>query len=328
MTRLEVDDSTVMITELADGIRTVEVQPRADLFVPLRTCRTSYPVELIRLILDVKGPAYLCDEISRDVNPAYVQRDLEADLLAYFTAEALADKYILDFGCGSGASTMVLARLFPGSQIVGVELEESLLRVARARLAHYGYSNVTLHLSPSGDELPDGLPPFNLVVLSAVYEHMLPLERRVLLPRIWSTIATGGALFINMTPHRYFPIEHHTTGLPFLNYMPPSLALAVARRFSRRIDPTEPWETLLRRGIRGGTEQEILAILRGQPGGARLMEPSQRGLADRVDLWYSALSQARLRLVKKGLRAGLKVLRSLTGVTLVPNLSLAIRKVD
>jgi hypothetical protein len=59
-----------------------------------------------------------------------------------------------DFGCDSGASTAVLARLFHGVQLVGVELEELLLNLAKLRAARLGLRNAEFLLSPSPVTLP------------------------------------------------------------------------------------------------------------------------------------------------------------------------------
>jgi hypothetical protein len=67
----------------------------------------------------------------------------------------------------------------------------------------------------------------------AVYEHRLPAERRTLMPQLSDHLWAGGILFINQTPHRWFPYEHQSTALWGTNYLPRPLALASARRFSR-----------------------------------------------------------------------------------------------
>jgi SAM-dependent methyltransferase len=327
-TTLNHTDAEIRIEALPGGMKRVKVVPHKNLFMPRDSWQTSYPLSLIRLILEVKGPAYLCDEMAREEDAEYVRRDLETDLMAYFDVSDFENKRSLDFGCGSGASSMILHRLFPQTEIVGVELDETLLRVARARAAHYQCTNVKLLQSPAGSELPVGIGKFAWVILSAVYEHLLPDERLMIIPKIWDAIIDDGYLFLNMTPHRYFPIEHHTTGLPLINYMPDRLALAAARTFSKRIDKTEPWQTLLRRGIRGGTEREILSILERE-GAAQhpvLLEPSKQGLRDRIDLWYSALNQTRLIALKRLLKASIKGFKLISGMTLVPNLSLVIQK--
>jgi hypothetical protein len=51
---------------------------------------------------------------------------------------------------------------------------------------------------------------------------------------MWSALRPHGLLFITETPHRYWPTEGHTTGLPFINYVPDALAGAAARHLSGR----------------------------------------------------------------------------------------------
>ena len=320
-------EGQVSIIQQNNDLKKISVESLNNSFSPLRQCETNYPLSLIELIFQTKGASYLCDEICRETDPNYVERDLKQDLTAYFTEEDFSGKRILDFGCGSGASSMILSRMFPKSEIVGVELEEKLLKTARARLEFYQYPNVEFHLSPSGNELPPGIGSFDFVVMSAVYEHLLPKERESVIPKVWSVIKPEGYLFLNMTPHRWFPIEHHTTGLPLINYLPANLALGITRKFSKRIDPNESWEIFLRRGIRGATENEIINILRKHSNSkARLIEPSQKKLKDRIDLWYSQLNQQNRLAAKKTIKVLLKTLRAVSGITLVPNLSLVIKK--
>src|SRR5436309_1759361 len=221
-------DADVQVEDLPNGRRRITVQPINLPFMPSSTCETAYPLDLIEAIFATKGPAYLCDEILRDEQPTYVRLALARDLGAYFDLGWFHEKRVLDFGCGAGASTMSLAKLFPGARIVGIEVDQRLLALAHRRQQHYGFSNVALTRSPSALELPPVIGRFDCVVLSAVYEHMLPQERVRILPLIWSVIRPGGFLFINQTPHRYFPYESHTTSLPFINYLPDILALAYA----------------------------------------------------------------------------------------------------
>ncbi|HUR97985.1 MAG TPA: methyltransferase [Pyrinomonadaceae bacterium] len=324
---LEHPEGRVGVNDLAAGRRTINVELRDhNTFSPSLECETGYPIELIRLILEIKGPAWLCDEIARDADPDYVLKHFENEMRAYFDFETFEGKRILDFGCGSGASTMCLAKLFPRSDITGVELESDLLKVARGRLDHYNFKNVRFLHSPSGTELPEELGRFDLVVLSAVYEHLLPRERSIVLPQIWSLLNEGGVLFLNQTPHRYFPIELHTTSLPFINYLPDSLTLKAARKFSHRVDENDSWESLLRAGIRGATVREIRKHLRGDSTTPVMLAPTKTGLGDRVDLWYSTTNPNNRPAVKRAARTALKALRSLTGVALVPELTLAFRK--
>lgn len=291
-----------------------------------RTCETAYPLDLIEAILRVKGLAYVCDEILRDESPEYVEGSLRLDVFAYVGEEGFQGKDVLDFGCGCGASTMVLSRMLPKARIVGVELVEEFVSIGEMRKHHYRCDNVRFALSPDGESLPNGIPKSDYVILSAVHEHLLPDERSHLLPRIWENLKIGGIFFVDQTPYRWFPIETHTTHLPMINYLPRSLALRYARAFCRRVAPKETWEKLLRRGIRGGTSREILRILAKNPGKPVLLKPQRLGVSDRIDLWHRRSASARNPGLKRAMAICLKAIRLTTGITITPNLALAIQK--
>lgn len=320
-------DGLVHVEQLKAGKNKISVELlNQKLFMPVGTWQTSYPVDLIERIMDIKGPNYVCDEIMRDEDPMYTQHRLKYDILSYVGEDSFDSKRILDFGCGCGSSTAVLARMFPNTEIVGVELEDKFLSIARLRAKYYEFDNVSFTLSPDGYSLPFDLGDFDYAILSAVYEHLLPDERRTLLPKIWSHIKLGGILFISQTPNRYFPVESHTTGLPLINHLPGKVALHIARKFSRRVGPDESWETLLRRGIRGGTVKEIMQILNTTSEKPILCNPERLGIKNRVDLWYQTSSHARLSTLKKSLLYCLKTLGLIAGTTVIHSLSLTIKK--
>jgi ubiquinone/menaquinone biosynthesis C-methylase UbiE len=310
------------IEAVGNGRHRIRLSAAPGVYIPHAMWETSYPVDLIREIHAIKG-TYLCDEIMRDEDPGYVEHHLRHEVLAYVAPEEFSGKRILDFGCGSGASTMVLGRLLPACEIVGVELDDKLLRIARRRAEHYGRGNVAFLLSPSPDRLPDDLGQFDYVILSAVFEHMLPVERETLLPLIWRHLKPGGVLFMNETPHRFAPLEMHTTNLPLINYLPDALAHRAACRFSAQVDPAASWNELLRAGIRGGSVTEIMRILR-RCGKAQLLDP-RPGYGDRIDVWFGKLSRNH-RWLKLSFRAAVKALKRATGIQFVPWLALAIRK--
>lgn len=310
--------SGLRVEPLADGRHRVFVQPEASCPGASDTWTTAYPPELVYEIHAAKGP-YVCDEIMREEDPRYVEHAIRHEVLGYVEAAGFSGKRVLDFGCGAGASTLVMSRLLPPCSLVGIDLQERLVHLARLRAEHLGKPWLRFFVSPSGDAIPEGIGTFDYVVLSAVYEHLLPQERRRLIPRLWRSLRPGGVLFVNQTPHRYSPIEMHTTGLPLINYLPDALAFRAARRFSKRLKGDESWPDLLRAGVRGATIREVLAMLGT---GAELMKP-RRG--DLIDLWHGKLSPRHAAL-KKAIWTGLKVLKPVGGIHLVPELTLAIRK--
>jgi 2-polyprenyl-3-methyl-5-hydroxy-6-metoxy-1,4-benzoquinol methylase len=323
-------DASVRIERTDDGRKyRLSVEPKDGLFVPARRWETAYPLDLIEHVLRVKGPAYLCDEIRRDEDPLYVQHCFKWDILSYVGEDAFAGRRVLDFGSGSGASSMVLARLLPSAaELVGVELAPDYVELARHRARFYGVEDrVSFRLSADASTLPADIEQFDYIVLSAVYEHLVPDERRSLLPLLWRHLRPRGVIFVDQTPYRWFPIEMHTTGLPLINYLPDRLTLACARRFSKRVGPDVSWPELMRRGIRGGTTREIIEILNRDGWHAKLLKPSRLGVRDDIDLWYQFSRTRRKPRIKKLLMWGFRAIKATTGLSMVPTLSLAIQKV-
>lgn len=55
------------------------------------------------------------------------------------------DKLILDAGCGTGYTTLVLAESNPGAKIVGIDLSEESVKLAEKRLEYHGFTNTEFH---------------------------------------------------------------------------------------------------------------------------------------------------------------------------------------
>lgn len=318
---------TATIRELGDGRRQISVDaPGEQLPVTVREWATRYPLELIEHVLEVEGIARFCEEIARDESDTYLTLYLHHCILSYLPPEDFAGKRLLDFGCGAGASTMVLARMFPQTEIVGVDIDARMIELARHRARWMETASVRFEPSE-----PCALPPdvgtFDFIVLSAVWEHLMPEERSLLVPRLWRTLEGGGVLFLNQTPHRWYPIERHTTGLPLLNYAPASLACRAANRFSARLPGNESWDQLLRRGIRGGTAREVMRVLRRTGDGhPRLLQPSRLGAKDPVDIWYAYSQRLAPMPVKAKMRRVFKIVSGLTGSTFAPGIDIAVEK--
>lgn len=58
---------------------------------------------------------------------------------------------ILDLACGTGISTLAIAERYPAAHIVGVELREEYLSVARQKVHQRGVANIELVLSRAED---------------------------------------------------------------------------------------------------------------------------------------------------------------------------------
>ncbi|WP_028316302.1 class I SAM-dependent methyltransferase [Desulfatibacillum aliphaticivorans] len=314
----------VRLIQQPDGAKTIEVYT-SGASKPDKKWTTSYHPDLIRAVLDAKGPAFLCDEIRRDEDPRYTPGLLNKSILAYFNKQYLNGKRILDFGCGSGASAMVLKRMFPQAHIVGVERSAKLLKIAELRTKHYGFKNIEFLMSPNDDQLPPDLSEFHLVLLNAVYEHLLPRERRILTTKLWDAVKPGGCMLVTETPYRWFPIETHTTGLPLINYLPKAAAAPMARRFSFRVKNEEPWHALLRRGIRGATVKEVYKILKSHDPHAQIMQP-RPGIKSPHQIWLEAASERNMKTPMKLAVKSCRFLTAKTGLGVSPYICFAVQK--
>lgn len=62
-------------------------------------------------------------------------------------------KVILDAGCGTGYKSLVLAAANPGAKIVGVDISEKSIDLAKQRLQYHGFGNAQFYIS-SIEDLP------------------------------------------------------------------------------------------------------------------------------------------------------------------------------
>jgi 2-polyprenyl-3-methyl-5-hydroxy-6-metoxy-1,4-benzoquinol methylase len=297
-----------------DKVR-ILVQDTKDRYHPFPELLTRYPPELIKEFLKVKGPAWFTGEIARDEQAEYLEDVFNSSVLGYLAPDQLEHARILDFGCGRGASTAIMARRFPHATIVGTDIHD--LKLARLRAAFHNLNNINFVQTSSGEVLPRDLGDFDCIILSAVYEHILPSERKTILPQLWASLRPGGVMLIYETPNRWFPVETHTTGgLPFINYMPDRLAAALARHSPFRDLKGQDWSTLLRNGLRGGSIGELRSLLPD----AVFLEPRN---GDRIDLWMEISGGGRGR---QAFGRVAKSLKRLFGFELVPYLTLALSK--
>ncbi len=216
---------------------------------------TLFSKELLEKIVKVKKE-WSKDEIDRSELLTY----LELPLKRYFQRFSinLHDKIILDFGCGSGASSAILGKL-GGGKIVGIDTQKGSIEIARLRARDYSLSDkIDFLCLRETQRLPFKDGSFEIVLCNGVIEHIPPRERSIYIKELWRVLTPGGYFLVHETPNRLWPIDSHTTGLPLVPYMSPKLAMKFAVMFSRRIRSNASLEELIAEGLRGSTYWEIL----------------------------------------------------------------------
>lgn len=135
------------------------------------------------------------------------------------------DCTVLDMGCGTG--TVALSMAPYAKSVLGVDIDDHLLDLARKEADRTGIENVSfINLSAYDFRSSDS---FDVVILSDVLEHVP--DQEALLKQCLGFLAPQGVMYMN-TPNKWFPMEPHKH-LPFLSYLPRRLADQYSRAFSR-----------------------------------------------------------------------------------------------
>jgi len=245
----------VTITDLGDH-RHVEIhgehRDHGRLVPHCASFDTYYSQETLEHILAVKGSTWLKDEIDRSEDPNYVQLAIQ---LLFGRFLSFTGKHVLDFGCGCGATSIVLARM--GARVIGVDPDSPSVHAARFRARDSQVcNNVSFCYVPKANRLPFPDGAFDVVLCYQVLEHILPSQRATHAQEIWRVVRAGGHLLISV-PNRLRPIEFHTTGLWFVPYLP----FGLARRYAAlrgRLPAAAIHEPALAEGMRGVAYWELL----------------------------------------------------------------------
>jgi 2-polyprenyl-3-methyl-5-hydroxy-6-metoxy-1,4-benzoquinol methylase len=171
----------------------------------------------------------------------------------------LAGLRVLDFGCGTGSSSVVMAER--GASVVGIETEAVSIAMAVQRARDVGMADrcsfVRIpYIEDRRAFLPFRNAAFDVVTLIGVLEHMKPNERVDCAAEIARVLAPGGELFVFDTPNRAHPFDRHTTRLWFVGWMP----VAIARRYAIARNRFEARKDFARYGGTGITRRVIDAL--------------------------------------------------------------------
>lgn len=154
------------------------------------------------------------------------------DLLARVTLAQAT--HVVDLGCGPGNSTELLVERFAGATVTGIDTSEAMLESARKRLpqCHFELSDVG---SWRAQVAPDLI--FGNAVLQWVPGH------DQLFPRLFSALATGGELAVQMPDNLNEPT--HRLMREVASGGPWASTLGDATRIRAPIPPADTYYDLL-----------------------------------------------------------------------------------
>jgi len=137
----------------------------------------------------------------------------------------LADKKLVDMGCGNGA--YIIAYTEAGAEVTGVEVEKELYEITKQNLlAHNISANAILY---DGYKLPFTNDYFDYANSLSVLEHTD--DPKIFLMEILRVVKPGGKFYLAF-PNKLWYKETHT-GLYFLSYLPKFLQEKYISLFKR-----------------------------------------------------------------------------------------------
>lgn len=104
---------------------------------------------------------------------------------------------VVDLGCGPGNSTELLAQRFAGAELTGIDTSEAMLASARERLPQAQFARADI-----AAWVPRGAAP-DLIYANAALQWVP--DHATLIPRLFSLLAPGGVLAIQMPDNLHEP---------------------------------------------------------------------------------------------------------------------------
>ncbi len=135
---------------------------------------------------------------------------------------------VLDFGCGSGSTTILMRKMYPGADVIGIDIDKKILNIAKNKAEKLNQP-ISFELY-EGDRLPYPDSYFDRVVSSLVFHHLSKSQKESVLKEIHRVLKPDGELhigdlgvarnlyakFIYAISQYFEPITDNTKGLiPF-----------------------------------------------------------------------------------------------------------------
>ena len=103
-------------------------------------------------------------------------------------------KRIVDLGCGTGSTTILLRESFPEAEIIGLDLSPYMLAIADHKARRLNYNIQWLHGLAEATNLPDN--SFDLVTASLLFHETPPHITVAILNECYRLLVPGGQVII------------------------------------------------------------------------------------------------------------------------------------
>ena len=146
----------------------------------------------------------------------------------------LEGKTVLEYGCGNAPVSCAFAERV--GRHIGLDIDSEAVETGRRMVAERGLENVELQvhaLERIIAAMGELRGEVDVVLLYAVLEHLSLDERLEVLRTARDVVREDGFIVVCETPNRFFPIDHHTSQLPFFTMLPDELALRLYEHSNR-----------------------------------------------------------------------------------------------
>lgn len=113
---------------------------------------------------------------------------------AVIDAIKVKPRKILDLGCGTGSTTILLKQAFPDAAITGLDLSPYMLAIANYKANQLGYQIKWLHGLAEATNLPDS--SFDIVTASLLFHETPPQIAQAILKECLRLLTPGGQVII------------------------------------------------------------------------------------------------------------------------------------
>jgi SAM-dependent methyltransferase len=190
---------------------------------------TSYSERVVRMLVERKGARraalYFPFKKTRG-------RHFLAPLSGYLRRSGAGGLSVLEVGCSFGHITECLAEEPAITDIHAFDTDPAFVAITRAKVEEMGLKavrDIALFTNDETCRLPYASARFDLVLAIGVVEHLPERSRRAQVDEYYRVLAPGGHIAILDTPNRLFPMETHSVGLPFVQWLPSRAAYRYAR---------------------------------------------------------------------------------------------------
>jgi ubiquinone/menaquinone biosynthesis C-methylase UbiE len=101
---------------------------------------------------------------------------------------------ILDLGCGTGSTTLLLKQAFPQAEVIGLDLSPYMLAMAEYKAQQAGLEIVWRHANAEETGFPDA--SFDLVTASLLFHETPPAIAKKMLRESFRILSVGGEVII------------------------------------------------------------------------------------------------------------------------------------